>query len=389
MSLWLRKRAGTGGGNAATVLVGTVALALAVAACGESASDSDEPAAEQPGEELVAVAGYDYAESNGDATVAAVVDAYESYEFLPPPVAVSENFESGAGPFWQYSDDAGSVTVDGGALRVTNSDPEFSIDSYADLDAAADSVFVSTGFTITEPLQAEEGPALAISKWEAEEIDLEYEFMVDGDTAYLFERTGPGPDDVRLLDSAAVTVLPANEVIMSMWVYSRGEASSILGWLGDEAVVSVDGASGSFDSVALRVWSTGTPRTVDFQWAGIGALSAGEALPELFADQSEYAVEQDGTQVATIAVLEPSEYFGNLPQFDTEQCCSVLDDTAPPGMTVRPETVAGESVAQGESGGVTFWVWTLEDSWTVVTAEDPAAGKAFVEGYLTAGSVVT
>jgi hypothetical protein len=382
MTASLKRRGRAAAVKTATVFVGTIALLLPLAACAEP--DSDEPAAEQPGEELVTAAGYDYADSQGDPTVAAVVGAYESYDALPPPVAVSEDFESGAGPFWQGADDTGSVTLTGGALRITNSDPDFAIESYAELDAEADSVFMATEFRITEPLQVEEGPALAVSRWEADELDIEYEFMVDGGAAYLFESTGPDPEDVRLLDSAAVSVPPATDVSMAMWVYSRGESGGIAGLLGDQAVVFVDGASGSFDSVALRVWSTGTPRTVDFQWAGTGALSQGEALPELFAGQSEYAVEQDGTQVATIAVLEPSDYLWGMPQFETDQCCSVLEETAPPGMTVLPVSIAGESIAQGELDGTTFWIWTREDHWNVVTAQDQAEGREFVQAYINA-----
>ena len=53
-------------------------------------------------------------------------------------------------------------------------------------------------------------------------------------------------------------------------------------------------------------------------------------------------------------------------------------------MTVGTETVAGAAIVQGESDGTTFWVWMHEQDWFVVTAEDPAAGKAFVEAYLNA-----
>lgn len=383
MNAQTRRRGHTTAWTTATVFACTAALAMA--ACGEAGTAPEEPQGVAPGGGPVSVAGYDYADSQGDPTAAAVIGAYETWDVLPPPVAVNEDFESGAGPFWTYTEAAGSVSLADGALRITNSDPEWSFDSYADLDAAADSVLVSSAFTITEPLQAYEGPGLAVVRWsrDGQEVESQIEFTVDGGGAYLLESTGTG-EDARLLDSATVPAGLTGEVDIGLWVFARGETTGAVGYLGGEAIVEKVGATGTFNTVVLRAYSTGTPRTVDFEWAEIRAQAAGQSLPDLFAEQSEHAVALDGAQVATIVVLKPSGYLRDLPQFDTQRCCSVLQGAAPPGMTVTIETVAGEPVVTGDSDGTTFWVWTREDSWSVVTAADPAAGKAFVEAYIAA-----
>lgn len=362
------------------------AIALVAAGCGGSDQASDEPHQAEPGEALVSVAGYDYLNSEGDPTAAAVIDAYESWHLLPPPIEASEDFDSGAGPFWTGSEGGCSVEAVDGALRITNSDADLSCDSYVDLDAEADSIFVIAAITLPEQLQADEGPALTVSQWDEDGQDLvaEYEFGLDGESAYLFEATGP--DDVRLLDSASLPAGLTGEVNIALWVMARGDSPGIVGFLGEELIVEADGATGTFDSVSLRAWSVGAPVTVEFEWATVRALAAGEEMPDLFSDRSEHSVDQEGTPVATIVVLEPSPYLDNYPEVEDEQAlpAAILGDAAPDGMSVESAQAGGDSIVQGEMGDSTFWVWRHEQFWNVVTAQDAVAGKAFVEAYIAA-----
>jgi predicted secreted protein len=182
----------------------------------------------------------------------------------PTTVVEREDFATGSGPFGTGSDGTSSVTVVDGLLRIVNSDPEWSAESYAELAEPVSSLAITTAVTITEPLRAEEGPALSVSRGE----ELLYEFQIDGSTAYLWELTGE--DDYRLLDSATLPQPVTGTMQLGLEVVAEGDGR-IVGTIDGEPVVLDRGVTGTYDTASLIVWSDGQPRTVDFDWVELRA----------------------------------------------------------------------------------------------------------------------
>jgi hypothetical protein len=191
----------------------------------------------------------------------------------PSTVVEREDFATGAGPFATGSDGTSSVTVVNGVLRIVNSDPEWSAESYAELTDPVSSLAVTAAVTITEPLRADEGPALAVSRGE----ELLYEFQIDGDTAYLWELTGE--DDYRLMDSATLPQPVTGTMQLGLKVVAEGDGP-VVGTIDGEPVVADRGATGTYDTALLIVWSDGQPRTVDFDWVEIRTVGADSSRPE-------------------------------------------------------------------------------------------------------------
>jgi hypothetical protein len=224
-------------------IAGTVVIGVLLAVLASTATESASPSAPTPAVEGEADSGTD-------------------------TVVRREDFDTGAGPFFTGADASSSASVVDGALRLENSDPEWAAESYAELGTPVSSIAVTTEVTLTEPLRAEEGPALSIARGE----ELLYQFWIDGEEATLWE--WQGLEDYRLLDSAALLEPVNGQVVLGLEVVAAGSGARLIGTIDGEPVVEERQVSGAYDAVVLDVWSDGRPRTVDFEWVEIRSAGA-------------------------------------------------------------------------------------------------------------------
>ena len=379
-----RRQHGTGMMTALKLTAAAGALALAFTGCGsDSGSQDDTQGAGQdtaheaePREYLPMVPGYDYENTSDDPIVAQVVSSYEAIEWYPPPLEVAEDFGTGSGPFWTYEEGPHSAQAVEGVLRLQNSDPEFSTGSYAELDQVSDAVVFSTTLSTDRPLGTYEGPSLVIERAEASG----YEMAIEGSSAVLYENNGP--DDWRQIDSQALPVPATGPLEMTLYASTVGEGTGVVGLINGTPVVFSDSCTGPFEAVVIHVYTEGQPLTADIDSAAVWARASGQPLPDLFAAVREHTVLQGDTAVATLAVLEPSDYLADFPLYsDPQQTPKALVDFPPEGVEVSTDTIGGAEVVTGEYKGFTFWVWSADEAWSVISAQDATAGKAFAEAY--------
>lgn len=350
------------------------AVVLATGGCAGGGSEGGQAAPEGP----ATITGYDFRAGAPDATLAAIIAAYEQEASVRPPEEFTEDFETGAGPFQTYDDEYGSVSAVEGTLRITGNDPSVSVDSYAELREPSDRIVVSALVALAAPLGNEEGPLISIDR----EGDGAYGLALQGDSVFLLEWEDFA-DEPTLLDSATLTAPATGQQDMTLVLDGRGSAPGVAGFVNGQPLVGREGPTGSYDSVSLGVMASDTPLTVDFEAVAVYALQEG-ADQDVFSGQADYIVEQDGADIATITTLEPAECLRELPDFSDDTCVpGLLAGAAPEGMTVQSETIARAPVTSGTQADVSFWLWMYDGSLHVVTAQDAAAGRAFVEAFIT------
>lgn len=379
---WCRR--GTGMMTALKFTAAAGALALALAGCGSDSGSqdsaqsepSDAPHQAEPREYLPTVPGYDYENAADDPVVAQVVGSYEALEWFPPPMAVLEDFDTGAGPFWTFEEGPHSVQAVDGVLRVQNTDPEWSTGSFAELVQMSDAVIVSATVTVDRSLGTYEGPSVVISRAGA----AGYEMAIEGSTVVLYENLSE--EEYRKLDSQALPVPATEQMELTLYASTLGEGAGVAGLVNGIPVVFSDSCSGPFEGVVLMVYTEGQPLTADFDEAVVWARAEGQPLPNLFASVREHSVIAGGAKVATLAVLEPSDYLLEFPEYaDPQHWPMSLVEFPPDGVEVGTDTIGGTTVVTGQFKGQTFWVWSAGEAWSLITASDAAAGRAFAEAY--------
>ena len=322
------------------------------------------------------VPGYDYENTAEDPVLARVVSSYEAIEWYPPPVEIVEDFDTGAGPFWTYEDETSSVQAIDGVLRIKNNHPEWAAGTGAEFDRVSDAVMFTVTVKVDHPLGEAEGPSLAIVR----DLFSDYEFAVIGSTAYLVENLSE--QDYRLLDSAAMPVPVTEPFEMSLYARCKGEEAGVAAFINGEPLLFSDSCTGTFEGATLWVYAQGPLITVDFDDLVVWAQAAGEPLPDLFATVKEHTVLVDGEPVATLAVLGPSDYLLEFPALsDPQSVPKMLVEFPPAEVEVSTDTIGGVIVVTGEFKGHTFWVWTSGEAWSVISAQDAGAGRAFAEAY--------
>jgi hypothetical protein len=356
--------------------LGAGALAASLAGCGGSTPQQpSEPDPMAP----IAVSGYEFEEGQGDATAAAVVQAYDTSAWARPPEVISEDFSDGPGPFWTFEDELSSAKVVEGALRVTNSDPAYTNGSYAELEAPADRVVLTASAAVTRALQEGEGPTLYL--WLGDGMG--YLMSVDGTRAYLLQQANSDADPV-LLDSADLPGPLDTPVTLTLVFSARDPKTGLVGGVNGQPLLEHEGAEATVDTVGLSAASMGTEVAVDYDDVTVYALDEG-ASQEAFTGQREFVVTKDGTEVGALVILEPAECLRSLKDFADEKCVpGLLPAAAPEGMTTESQTIAGASVVTGQQGTSTFWLWMSEGELHLVTAPDAASGGTFVEAYINA-----
>lgn len=349
--------------------------AVALAAGGCAGPPSHDPGATAEGPAVVA--GYEFRAGAPDATLSAIITAYEQNASVRPPLEVSEDFENGAGPFETYQSGTSTVAAAEGALRITGQDEQLFTESFSKLDALCDRILVTAVVELSAPLGPGQGPVLAVNR----EQDGAYGLVISGDQVVLLEWES-FDDDPRLLDSAQLPAPVTGQATIALVFDGRGNETAVVGFVDGQALVGHDGVSGSFDWVSLGVSPAGSPLTVDFEEAEVYALAEGTDQV-VFDTRQEYMVEHEGSDIATMSVLLPAECLRDLPDFGDAKCVpGLLAGAAPEGMQVGEEIIAGAPVTTGTQAGTSFWLWMQDGSLHVVTAPDAVAGRAFVEAFI-------